>query len=142
LKAASPTTSRIKQLNRAAETRHESILRSELWRRGYRFRKNVRSLPGNPDIVFQRERVAVFCDGDFWHGRDWSRRATRLRAGTNATYWLEKIRSNIRRDRRIDRELERDGWTVIRLWETDILKNARTCAARIASRLRRARSKL
>lgn len=94
---------------------------------------------GKPDMVFRRERVAVFCDGDFWHGRDWRHRSRKLGTGTNASYWLEKIRSNMRRDRRIDRALARAGWQVVRLWETDILKDPSTCAARVEAVLRRIR---
>lgn len=139
LKPASAAASRLKRLNRSAETRHERVLRGALWRDGYRFRKNVRSLPGKPDIVFWREHVVVFCDGDFWHGRGWRDRSRKLRVGTNATYWLEKIRSNMRRDRRINRELARQGWRVIRIWENDILKDPVACAATIEAVLLRCR---
>lgn len=141
LKSASVSSSRIKQLNRNTDTRHERILRSVLWRNGYRFRKNDRTTPGKPDIVFRRERVAVFCDGDFWHGRDWRKRSRRLRIGTNAMYWLEKIRCNMRRDRRTNRVLTREGWLVVRLWETDILRNPTACARTLQALLRRRRAK-
>src|SRR5260370_5324167 len=85
LSAASPASSHAKQMNRSSDTSHECLLRALLWRRGLRYRKNVRTLPGKPDIVFAAERVAVFCDGDFWHGRDWPRLSKKLRAGTNAS---------------------------------------------------------
>jgi DNA mismatch endonuclease (patch repair protein) len=120
LSPASPATSHAKKMNRSSDTAHERTLRALLWRRGLRYRKNVKALPGKPDIVFSAARVAVFCDGDFWHGREWQRLSRKLRTGTNASYWIPKIKANRNRDRRNDRLLTREGWTVIRLWETDI----------------------
>ncbi len=93
-----------------------------------RYRKNVRTLPGKPDIVFPKDRVVVFCDGDFWHGRDWQRLSKKLRTGTNPSYWLPKIEGNRNRDRRNNRLLKREGWTVIRLWETDINRDPQQAA--------------
>jgi DNA mismatch endonuclease (patch repair protein) len=90
---------------------------------GLRYRKHVLSLPGKPDIVFVRARVAVFCDGDFWHGRDWRSLRVKLKRRANPDYWIPKIRSNIERDRRNERLLAEDGWLVIRLWETDVLSS-------------------
>lgn len=123
LKPASEASSRAKRSNRRRDTQHELILRRELWRRGLRFRKNVESLPGKPDIVFTVARVVVFCDGDFWHGRKWQTLESKLNQGTNASYWSAKIASNIARDERNTRLLEESGWRVIRLWETDIKKD-------------------
>jgi DNA mismatch endonuclease, patch repair protein len=120
LAPASAASSHAKQMNRCIDTEHECIIRRLLWKRGLRYRKNVRTLPGKPDIVFLRERVAIFCDGDFWHGRDWARLSRKLRAGSNSAYWLQKIKGNRVRDRRVSRLLKRDGWTVIRVWEGDI----------------------
>jgi DNA mismatch endonuclease, patch repair protein len=120
LSAASVASSYAKKMNRSSDTAHEHLLRVILWGRGLRYRKNVATLPGKPDIVFARERIAVFCDGDFWHGRNWQRLSRKLRVGSNPTYWIQKIKANRRRDRRASRLLESEGWTVIRLWETDI----------------------
>jgi DNA mismatch endonuclease, patch repair protein len=86
-----------------------------------RYRLHYPGLPGRPDIVFTRPRVAVFCDGDFWHGRDLRRRLAALAAGHNATYWLAKMQRNVERDCRQMGALEAAGWTVLRFWETDIL---------------------
>lgn len=121
LKAASQSASFAKQMNRAADTLHEKLLRKALWRRGLRFRKNVITLAGKPDIVFHGARVVVFCDGDFWHGRNWRRLSRQLQKGTNAPYWCQKIRANIGRDRRTTRLLQKQNWCVVRLWEGDIL---------------------
>src|ERR1039458_3340689 len=120
LSAASEASSYAKKMNRSSDTTHERLLRVLLWSRGLRYRKNVKTLPGKPDIVFARERVAIFCDGDFWHGRNWQRLSRKLRAGSNPSYWILKIKANRRRDRRSTRLLESQGWTVIRIWETDI----------------------
>lgn len=90
---------------------------------GLRYRKNVKTLPGKPDIVFPPARIVVFCDGDFWHGRNWPGLRAKLKEGTNADYWQAKIKSNIKRDKRNTALLEKAGWQVIRLWETDIEKD-------------------
>ncbi len=104
-----------------------------LARRGLRFRRNVRSLEGCPDIVFFSARIVIFCDGDFWHGRSWKERRRRLEAGSNADYWVAKISTNMRRDRRISRRLRGQGWRVLRFWESRILRDADACAARVAA---------
>lgn len=128
---SSEAASRAKRANRRTDTKHEILLRSALWRRGLRYRKNVRSLPGKPDIVFLRQRVAVFCDGDFWHGRNWPALHTYLQGRTNASYWIAKIHSNMERDLRITGELTQLGWRVIRLWEGDIRADPEAAAATI-----------
>ena len=73
-------------------------------------------------MVFIRARVAVFCDGDFWHGRFWNRRRSRLKSGHNASYWIAKLDANRKRDKRVNAELEAKGWHVMRVWESDVLK--------------------
>ena len=129
LKPASEASSRVKRNNRSSDTLHEVLLRRELWRGGLRFRKNVASLPGKPDIVFSGAKVLVFCDGDFWHGRKWQTLEGKLDAGTNGKYWSAKIAANIERDRRNTLLLEDAGWQVVRLWETDIKKDVAAAAA-------------
>ena len=136
LAAASTASSRAKQMNRSSDTAHECVLRSLLFKRGLRFRKNVRALPGKPDIVFSSARIAIFCDGDFWHGREWQRLSRKLRAGTNASYWIPKIKANRSRDRRNSRLLEREGWTVVRIWETDIHNNPEKVARAVEELVR------
>jgi DNA mismatch endonuclease (patch repair protein) len=130
-KPTSATASRIKQQNRSRDTKAEVLLRKELWRRGLRYRLHVPDLPGKPDIVFRRARVVVFCDGDFWHGRDWRVRLEKLARGANAPYWTAKIAANVARDRRNTRLLRAAGWTVLRLWETDILRDLGRAARRV-----------
>lgn len=124
LRSSSPRASRAARgSSRKTDTRCEIALRSALWRAGCRFRKDVAALPGRPDIVFPTARVAVFCDGDFWHGRNWPERARRLRRGANADYWLAKIRRNMERDRLASEALRKAGWRILRFWESDLLRN-------------------
>lgn len=130
-KPASAATSRAKRANRSQNTKAEMLLRKELWRAGLRYRLHASDLPGKPDIVFRRARVVVFCDGDFWHGRRWARQRKKLAAGVNAQYWLPKIAANVARDRRNNRMLREQGWTVVRLWETEILRTPAEAAASI-----------
>lgn len=131
LKPASEVASRVKSANRRKDTLHEVLLRSHLWRLGLRFRKNVTALPGKPDIVFSGAKVVVFCDGDFWHGRNWQSRQEKLSRGTNSAYWLAKIASNIERDARNTALLKKAGWRVIRLWETDVKRDPVVAAMHI-----------
>lgn len=114
---------------KAKDTKPELALRKALRDAGLTgYRKNLRSLPGTPDVAFTRYKVAVFADGDFWHGRDWGKARPKLEAGKDPGYWVSKIERNIERDRRVNAELERLGWTVIRLWGSDILKDPEGCA--------------
>ena len=132
----SEASSRAKRANRRQDTKPEVLLRRELWKMGLRYRKNVQNLSGKPDLVFARARVAVFCDGDFWHGRDWPMRRARLEQGANAAYWLAKIGRNIERDLRNTALLEQTGWHVIRLWETDIRREPHVAACRVRDTIR------
>lgn len=116
-------------------TRCELALRRELWRRGHRYRLHVPGLPGRPDIVFPRHRLVVFCDGDFWHGRDLEHRLAKLGRGHNSTYWVAKVRRNVERDRQQTRMLREAGWTVLRIWETDVLRRTLEIADEVVAAL-------
>lgn len=133
---ASEASSRAKRANRSEDMKHEVLLRSTLHKMGLRYRKTAKDLSGNPDIVFRSARVAVFCDGDFWHGRNWRRLHQKLAAGSNGDYWIEKIRVNKERDRRNTRRLESLGWHVVRVWESDVLSNPLGVAQQIARLVR------
>jgi DNA mismatch endonuclease (patch repair protein) len=112
---------------RSVNTRMEVLLRAVLHRRGYRFRKNVGAIKGKPDIVFARERVAIFVDGDYWHARILKEGGLEdLRKSlktSNREFWVEKLTRNRERDLAVTAELECLGWLVIRLWETDLKRN-------------------
>jgi len=142
LRPSSTVSARAKRSNRGRDTLHEVALRRELWRMGLRFRNNVRTLPGKPDIVFTAERVAVFCDGDFWHGRNWRLLRRKLRQGWNAAYWLAKIGSNMQRDRRDTALLRKLGWRVIRLWEGKITKDPVGVATRVTRTIEASRRRM
>jgi DNA mismatch endonuclease (patch repair protein) len=120
--ASTNASAAARSASRKSNTKFELVLRRAIWRAGLRYRANVSWLPGKPDLVFKRARVAVFCDGDFWHGKDWPRRKQKLLRGTNGSYWVAKIESNMVRDRNHTESLERDGWTVLRFWESEILR--------------------
>ncbi len=105
------------------DTKPEVLLRHYLWKIGLRYRKNVRTMPGIPDIVFTKEKCVVFVDGDFWHGKDWHLRRKKLIKGYNSKYWIAKIENNIDRDIKNTKSLIHSGWNVIRIWESDIYKD-------------------
>lgn len=109
------------------DTSIEIVLRKALWKKGYRYRKNYKGLPGSPDIVLPKYKIAIFCDGEFFHGKDWGILKPRLQKGKNPEYWINKIQRNIDRDRQKDKQLLFAGWTVIRFWGKDILNNTDEC---------------
>src|SRR5260370_21019878 len=123
LHPASKAASITKRANRKKASSHEVLLRRELWKLGFRYRKYVSDLFGNPDIVFRQARVVVFCDGDFWHGRDWLRLKRNLLHRHNAAYWIAKIAKNRRLDRVVSRQVEKARRQVCHLWQTHILHN-------------------
>lgn len=126
---ASITTSRIGSASSAKRnTKPELLLRRALWSTGLRYRVDVGSLPGRPDVVIPAARLVVFCDGDFWHGRNLERRVEKLAAGHNAPYWVSKIKSNVDRDRRVERLLVESGWHFLRFWESDLRANPKLVA--------------
>ena len=104
----------------------ELLLRKELWSRGIRYRKNVKTIFGHPDIVFKGKKVAVFCDSEFWHGYDWETSKENIK--TRRDFWIPKIERNIARDKEVTETLESDGWIVIRFWGKEIKKNTKECA--------------
>ena len=105
----------------------EVTLRKSLWHKGYRYRKNYSQLPGSPDIVLTKYKIAIFCDGEFFHGKDWEVLKTRLEKGKNGEFWISKISRNRERDEEINKKLLFMGWTVIRFWGNDIKKNIEEC---------------
>jgi DNA mismatch endonuclease (patch repair protein) len=113
---------------RNRDTDLERALRSALHRRGMRFRKHVSALPGRPDLVLSRTRLAVFVDGDFWHGYRFPAWEHKL-----SEFWRQKISLNRRRDVKNFRALRRAGWTVLRLWQHEIERDLAACVARVMS---------
>lgn len=111
------------------DSKIELLLRRALWGRGIRYRKNVKSVFGHPDIVFLEKKVAVFCDSEFWHGYDWENRKNDFK--TNKDFWIPKIERNMQRDIEVTKRLTDDGWMVLRFWGEEIKKSPEACAARI-----------
>ncbi len=112
---------------RNKDTKIEIKLRKALWKKGYHYRKNFADLPGRPDIALTKYKIAVFCDSEFFHGKDWEVLKPRILKGDNSSYWVKKISRNMERDDEVNKKLLFLGWTVIRFWGRDILKNTDEC---------------
>ena len=112
---------------KSKDTEIEVLLRKALWKKGYRFRKNYSKLPGKPDIAFTRYKIAIFCDGEFFHGEDWEVLRPRLKKSNNSEYWISKISKNRKLDDEVNKKLLFMGWTVIRFWGRDIKNNTDEC---------------
>lgn len=136
LSPASEAASRAKRANRKRDTKPELVLRRALWAAGLRYRKHAGDVPGNPDVVFRAARVVVFCDGDFWHGRDWPVLEEQLLRRHNAEYWIAKIARNRERDALHTLRLAQEGWLVLRFWEKDIIRDPSAVAAAVLETVR------
>lgn len=108
-------------------TKIEVILRKALWNAGFRYRKNYDKLPGKPDIALTKYKIAIFCDGEFFHGKDWEVLKPKLEKGNNPDFWIKKITRNQQRDDEVNKQLLFMGWTVIRFWGNEIKKNPEQC---------------
>jgi DNA mismatch endonuclease (patch repair protein) len=118
---ASRTMSSIKAKN----TKPEIKLRKALWAIGLRYRLHAKKLPGNPDILLKKYKLAIFVDGEFWHGKDWETRKFKIKS--NPEFWINKIERNIQRDRETDAKLSLLGYKIIRFWSLDIEKQLDIC---------------
>lgn len=114
---------------RCSNTKPEIMLRKALWHRGIRYRKNYKGLPGKPDIVITRCKIAIFVDGDFWHGKNMDVIDNQIQS--NRSYWLPKIRRNKERDAEVNDALTEQGWIVLRFWERDIKTQLEQCVIQI-----------
>lgn len=106
---------------RSHDTKPEMKLRQALWKMGIRYRKNYAVLPGKPDIAITKCKIAIFVDGDFWHGKNYNH------IQTNREFWIPKLKGNIERDKEVNDQLTEMGWMVIRIWESDIKKDINKC---------------
>ena len=112
---------------RSKNTKIEIALRKALRHKGYRYRKSYEALPGKPDIVLTKQKIAIFCDSEFFHGKDWEILKPQLEHGKNGEFWIKKISRNRERDDEVNKQLLFLGWTVIRFWGKDIIKNTDEC---------------
>lgn len=116
---------------KSKDTKIEVALRKALWHKGIRYRKNYKVLDCHPDIVLTKYRIAIFCDGEFWHGKSFER----YDVATNVKFWHEKIRRNVERDLENTIELRDNGWIVLRFWETDIKKHLDACVEEVLNNI-------
>ncbi len=111
---------------RSKDTKAEILLRKALWHKGIRYRKNYAKLPGKPDIVIIKHRIAIFVDGDFWHARGHEEQPGE-QITTNKVFWKDKLARNVERDRYVNEMLLEQGWLVLRFWESDLKKGLDSC---------------
>ena len=121
----SPERSEHMKKIKGRDTREEISLRKELWKKGIRYRKNYKKLPGCPDVVITKNKIAIFIDGEFWHGYDWIRKRDRIK--NNRGYWIPKIERNMKRDKEVDVELTQKGYKVFRFWTRQVKKDLDGC---------------
>lgn len=115
------------------DTEIEMLLRKSLWKKGIRFRINNTDILGKPDICIRKYKLLVFCDGDFWHGKDFSSDTV----DTNKKFWTDKIRTNQERDFQQTMQLRDDGWTVLRFWGSDIKKDVSAVVEEIINTIKK-----
>lgn len=113
---------------KSKNTEIEILLRKALWHKGYRYRKNYALLPGKPDIVLTKYKIVIFCDSEFFHGKDWDKSLrSQILRGNNGEFWEKKISYNMERDKEVDKQLTFLGWSVIRFWGKEIKKDPEEC---------------
>ena len=115
--------------NKSTGTKPELVLAKAMWAVGLRYRKNSGSIFGKPDFSFKKYKVAVFVDGEFWHGKDWEQKKAEIKG--NREFWIAKIERNIQRDIEVTGRLKAEGWTVLRFWSNDVIKNTICCAEKV-----------
>ena len=115
---------------RSTDTKPEVFFRKALWKWGIRYRKNVKNLFGKPDIAIKKYKLAIFIDGDYWHGNDWKERhflSQEEMLLSYSDYWQKKIRRNIARDKEVNKHYKANGWKILRFWASDIKKDLNGC---------------
>lgn len=117
------------QANKASGTKPETLLGKALFARGHRYRKNNKTVFGKPDLTFKKLKLAIFVDGEFWHGKDWEIRKHAIKSNTD--YWYPKIERNMRRDKEVNEKLLNEGWTVLRFWDKEVMKELKYCVQTI-----------
>lgn len=110
-------------------TKIESILSKALWHKGFRFRKNNSKIFGKPDLSLKKYKIAIFCDSEFFHGKDWATEKHRIKS--NIEFWHKKIESNISRDEIVNNTLSNSGWIVVRFWGEEIHHSLTNCVNKI-----------
>lgn len=117
--------SKIMSKIRGKNTKPELLFRSALWKKGVRYRVDTKQLPGRPDVSIKKYKLAIFIDGEFWHGYNWDERKDKIKS--NRAFWIPKIERNMQRDRQVNRQLEEMGYTVFRFWEKEVKNELNKC---------------
>ena len=113
----------------------ELLLAKAMWQKGFRYRKNDKTVFGKPDFTFKGLKIAIFCDSEFWHGKDWD--VKKYEHKSNIEFWHKKIERNIQRDKEVNSKLINDGWKVLRFWGRDIEKNLDFCISEIENEIKK-----
>lgn len=96
-----------------------------IWKKGFRYRKNDKTVFGKPDFTLKKYKLAIFADSEFWHGKNW--RVRKYDHKSNKKFWIKKIEGNIKRDKLVNKTLKRNGWIVLRFWGKEIENNLDKC---------------
>ena len=120
---------------KSTNTKSEVALAKALYVRGYRYRKNNKSVLGKPDITFKNIKLAIFIDGEFWHGKDWGKKKFEIKS--NRDFWFKKIEANIKRDKKVRSILKKEGWRVLRFWDKSVEKSLGNCILKIENEIKR-----
>lgn len=126
------TTERLSRLMskiKSTNTMPENMFGKLLWTNGFRYRKHQSKLPGKPDFSLAKYRIAIFVDGEFWHGFNWEARKKQMKS--NLEYWIPKIEGNIERDKKVNALLGNCGWKVVRCWESEVKKKPQECLKKV-----------
>lgn len=122
------------QANKSTGTKPERILAKALFAKGHRYRKNNKTVFGKPDLTFKKLKLAIFVDGEFWHGKNWEVR--KYDHKTNKKFWWNKIERNIERDKEVNQNLKKEGWTVLRFWSKEIETDLLSCIDKVERKIK------
>ena len=114
---------------RSKDSKIELVFAKALWNSGIRYRRNSKTITGKPDFSIKKYKIAIFCDSEFWHGKNWQ--IEKKRITTNPDYWTSKIEKNLKRDKTVNEQLLEDGWIVLRFWEKEIETDVEKCIEKV-----------
>lgn len=126
------------QAMKSTSSKIEILLAKALWAKGFRYRKNNKKVFGKPDFTFRKYKIAVFVDGEFFHGKDWEIRKHDLKS--NHEFWFAKIEGNMRRDAEVNDKLTSEGWKILRFWGKDLKKNLEFCVGKVEWEINKAKN--